>query len=306
MNAIRIKSLITASVFTAMTVIICSLLSPSTAHADLGPKPTVNITVENVGDRVCYGTLLSEYDSTGPQSAWKGGDEDDIYTDLDRDIWKAFVDYEDADGYWFLQVAWLCDDAHGIDWNYFPPYSFKVLLYFPETNAFAVSGIYERYAFNSHFTVTLSGEQITVERAEAITAKKSYDYGGEILNLFLRIIITIAIELCVALLFRFTQKRLLLAVLCVNAVTQIILNIFLNVVYFHNGMLVLIGAYVLGELVVFVLEATAYSVVFGNTRFNGNGLINVSKFKSVAYAFVANAASFMTGFGVFLIGAKFA
>ena len=94
--------------------------------------------------------------------------------------------------------------------------------------------------------------------------------------------------------------------LCVNAVTQIILNIFLNVVYFYNGMLVLIGAYVLGELIVFVLEATAYSVIFGNTRFNGNGLINVSKFKSVAYAFVANAASFMTGFGVFLIGAKLA
>lgn len=300
MSAIRIKSLIAAIVFSALTILLITGLTAKTAHADTAPKPSVNVAIENVGDTVCYGTLLSKYDTTGPQSAWDG-DPEHIDEYLDRDIWQAFVDYEDCDGYWFLQTAWLCTDTQGIDWNYYPPNSFKILLYFPEAHAYAASGIYERYAFNSYYTVTLDGAQISAERTASITAKKSYDYGGEIFNLLLRVIITIAIELCVALLFRFTEKRRLLAVLCVNTVTQLILNIILNLVNFYNGVMFLMGAYLLGELIVFILEATAYSIIFSNARLTVNGQYAVSKSKCVAYAFVANAASFLIGAGIFFV-----
>ncbi len=70
--------------------ILCFILSfsifPLTARADTGPKPSVRITFKNMGDEVCYGTLLSETDSTGPASAWDG-DPDHIYNyNLDPDI----------------------------------------------------------------------------------------------------------------------------------------------------------------------------------------------------------------------------
>lgn len=305
MSAQRVKSLIATAVFLTVILIAAFGLSFKSAYADMGPKPTVNVTIKNIGDRICYGTLLSKCESTGPQSAWNG-DPEHIYTDLDRDIWQAFVDYKDSDGYYFLQTAWLCTDAHGIDWNYYPPSPFKILLYFPETNAFAASGIYERYAFNSHYTVTLSGEQISATRAETLSAKKSYNYGGEIVALLLRIIITISIELCVALLFRFTEKPRLIAILCVNAITQIILNIILNLVCFYQGSMMLIGAYLLGELAVFVLEAAAYSILFSTPRLSVNAQGTVSKTKCVAYAFVANALSFLMGATLFLVGSIFA
>ena len=77
---------------------ICSVsLSPINASADTGPKPSVRIVFENMGEQDCYGTLLSKYRSTGPASAWDG-EEDSVYLNgLDREIWEAFVNYEDGD-----------------------------------------------------------------------------------------------------------------------------------------------------------------------------------------------------------------
>lgn len=53
-----------------------------------------------------YGTLLSESMSTGPASAWDGTEADARYPDGEYEIWKAFTQYEDTDGFYFLQV-WM-------------------------------------------------------------------------------------------------------------------------------------------------------------------------------------------------------
>ena len=90
------------------------MLFPATARADMGPKPSVHITFENMGDEVCYGTLLSRTESTGPASAWDGNPEH-IYPGQDMEIWQAFVDYEDVDGYYFLQRSWLCSESKQLD-----------------------------------------------------------------------------------------------------------------------------------------------------------------------------------------------
>lgn len=54
--------------------------------------------------------FLPQNDSTGPSSAWDGTEESAqhneneaySYANLDYETWKAFVEYEDADGYYFL------------------------------------------------------------------------------------------------------------------------------------------------------------------------------------------------------------
>ena len=78
---------------------------PITANADMGPKPSVRIQFKNMGDDLCYGTLLSKEACTGPARVWDGTSRNEQLYDLDRDIWKAFVDYKDPDGYYFLQQA---------------------------------------------------------------------------------------------------------------------------------------------------------------------------------------------------------
>ena len=161
-----------------------------TASADTGPKASVRILFENMGDELCYGTLLSKYESTGPNSVWDG-DEDHIYNyNLDLEIWRAFVEYKDTDGYYFLQTGWKVSNTKEIAWTYYPPPSFKILLYYPETETFAVSGIYEKYAFDTYYTVDMNGVNIgsveyneDLSTNERIDAYRSYNYMQEILSL---------------------------------------------------------------------------------------------------------------------------
>jgi len=270
-----------------MCFIMVFAMFPVTAHADTGPKPSVRITFENMGDEVCYGTLLSKTDSTGPSSAWDGN-PDHIYNyDLDIDIWQAFVDYEDADGYYFLQEGWLCSESKELNWTYYPPSSFKILLYYPELDTYTVSGIYERYAFDSYFRVTMDGLEIQS------VDDKAYDYTWELISLVCRIIVTIALELAIAWLFGLRQKKLITTVLGVNVLTQIGLNVALNIINYNRGAFMFIFCYVLLEILVFVVEAVAYVVLFRK-----RSELRITKKRTVSYALVANIVSFIGGMAV--------
>ena len=206
---------------------------PVTARADTGPKPSVRITFKNMGDELCYGTLLSEKSSTGPASVWDGNEEyayhneNELfpYAPTDYKTWKAFVEYEDSDGYYYLQRTWQVNEAKELSWTYYPPQKFKILLYYPETEQFVVSGIYERYAFDSYFSVDMESDDM-------ISVRQSYQYGQEIISLLARILITIAIEMGIAFLFGFRGKKALLLLVIVNTATQIVLNVLLNIINF--------------------------------------------------------------------------
>ena len=116
---------------------------PITAKADMGPKPSVRIQFKNMSDDLCYGTLLSKEKCTGPAQVWDGTARNEQLYDLDRNIWKAFVDYKDPDGYYFLQRGWTVSETGEIAWTYYPPEDFKILLYYPETGT-----LYQAEAMN--------------------------------------------------------------------------------------------------------------------------------------------------------------
>ena len=62
-----------------MSVVVCAVVCAALlmltaavpALADMGPKPTVIVTVKGLPEGECYGTLLSQTDSTGPESAYE-------------------------------------------------------------------------------------------------------------------------------------------------------------------------------------------------------------------------------------------
>ncbi len=117
-----------------------SFLLPMFVFADIGPKPSVVINFENMPDEPYYVTLLSEKESTGPYSAAlteKDMKYDENYTDYD--IYLKFLEYEDEDGYYFLQYFDECTDTNSYTWGYYPPDKFKVLIYFPTSDTFMVS-----------------------------------------------------------------------------------------------------------------------------------------------------------------------
>ncbi len=284
-------------------LLLLVMIFPAAVNADVGPKPSVVVAFQGLGDELCYGTLLSENESTGPSSIWDGREETAKYrenqgydwAELDHETWKAFVSYEDADGYHFLQEGWRVDETKELAWTYYPPYSFKILLYFPERNAFAVSGVYERYAFDSYFTVDMNGVSIAEAQGNTpvLTAEKSYDHTWELISLAVRTVITILLEICTALLFGYRAKKQLLCITAVNVVTQIILNVALNVINYRYGYMAFTVDYVLFEIAVFVIEAVLFCRLLPEKREKPQGQGRI-----VAYAFAANGVSFAAGFAV--------
>ena len=284
-----------------LTMFLCTvmviMIFPITANADMGPKPSVRITFENLGNEECWGTLLSSKESTGPSSAWNGKEEDAqhnenpngyySYQKFGYDVWKAFVDYAENDDFFFLQEAWLINETKELAWTYYPPNEFKILLYFPETGEFSVSGAYERYAFDSYFRVTMDGLEIKS------VDDKAYDFTWELISLACRVVVTIALELAIALLFVLRQKKLIMTIFGVNVVTQIGLNVALNIINYNRGAYMFVFCYVLLEILVFIVEAVAYTVLFRK-----GSEPQISKKRTVSYALVANIVSFIGGMAI--------
>lgn len=268
-------------------VFLCMvMLFPIGVNADTGPKPSVRIKFENMGDELCYGTLLAKEESTGPASAWDGKEENIYLSFVDRDIWEAFVNYEDSDGYYFLQWAWIVNDTKELAWTYYPPNEFKVLLYYPETNTFVVSDVCKRYAFDTYYTVDMDGIEIgsikyddNLSSNQRLEAFKSYEFKNEVKALGCRMLITVVVEVLIGLLFKFRNKELLY-ILFINVITQIILNVLLNIYTGFGYYFVYLSL----ELLVFVIEAIFYCLMFKK-----------KKWHCVLYSVVANVSSFVIG-----------
>ena len=63
---------------------------PITAKLIRVQSPRCASSSKNMGDDLCYGTLLSKEKCTGPARVWDGTARNEQLHDLDRNIWKAF------------------------------------------------------------------------------------------------------------------------------------------------------------------------------------------------------------------------
>lgn len=271
------------------------------AYADMGPKPSVNITIQGLEGRVCWGTLLSEKISTGPYSALEFGSVHDPRSkegDPDYPAWMAFQTWKqtDPDGYYFLQYLDDCSDGT-FRWGYYPPQRFKLALWFPEEDVLVVSEIAERFAFDSYYTVQLDSDTVAqLEQGQSVTAlpiKRSYPAAMELTTFLIRAALTFVVELLIALLFGFRQPNLWKVLFGVNLTTQLLLNLGLNLYLYFCGsfIIMLFLVYALAELAVVLVELVAYRLLLA-------GESESIRQKLTRYTWVANLASFL--FGIFL------
>ncbi|MEL7654478.1 MAG: hypothetical protein AAGU75_01070, partial [Bacillota bacterium] len=227
-------------------IVVALCITSTTASADIGPKPSVVIKFEGLRQENCYVTLLSKSDSTGPYSLYDGDSSYAHYNEDDEgfEIWKKFVSYQDKDGFYFLQYFSKPDDCATFKWGYHPPQEFKILMYFPDSDSFLVSDeSYERYAFDSYFKVDATDLSSTANNGK-ISAVKSYEFTWELFSLITRIVITIALELTVALLFGFRAKKQILIIGITNVITQTVLNVLLNIINYSQGQMMFVLHYI--------------------------------------------------------------
>ena len=211
----------------------------------------------------------------------------------DAAVWEKFNTYTDTDGFYFLGCFSDCSKTDVFKWTYYPPGIFKILIYFPEYDHFVVSGeTYERYAFDSYYTVDAAGLDIrSVTVISDIAAViRTYDFTWEILSLLCRIIVTIAVELGIAWLFGFRTKKQILVIAITNVATQTVLNILLNIINYNRGGFAFVFNYVWMELVVLVIEGLIFARLL--SRYVKDP---TQKTRPWLYAATANAASFAAG-----------
>lgn len=270
---------------TYMLLAFILIFTPITAQADIGPKPSVVIEFEGLEQEEYYVTLLSEKDSTGP---WSAGN--DYYDYMgDKSAFDKFCEYEDSDGYYFLSFMEDCSDDDTFEWTYYPPNKFKILIYFPEYGEFYCDeNFYERYAFDSYFTVAVNG----IETQHVTTnTEKAYDFTWEIVSLIARVVLTILVEFAIAALFFYRgNKKALQIIVISNIFTQVILNVLLNVFNYQDGHYAFVFHYIWMEIVVFVLEGAIYRKAIGQANAE-NGKRN----HPYLYAAVANLGSLIVG-----------
>lgn len=298
-----------------LALLIAAMLLCCIAMADTGPKPSAAFTLTGMPDEDYYVTMLSEIDQYGPHHTYtegeeipgwvlSGGVEDPAYP-----IWQKFVDYADADGYYFL-----CDlftQQHGdaeFGWAYYPPERFKLLLYFPESDTFLCSGITERYAFDSLYALDLGGRSpaelaaltltdadgspIEAGSAGEITLDKSDGTHQQVVGFLGRLAITLVVELAVAWGWGYRKGRQLLFIGVANLITQCALNAAL--LYWgaqQNSRGFIIFWYILLELAVTGIEAACYAGLLPGIEPRDAG----TRRRAALYALIANVLSFLAG-----------
>ena len=266
-------------------------VSISVALADTGPKPAVSVNVKNLGGATCYATLLSEREQYGPYCTTeieKRWDE----MRAETAVWEAFAAYKDPAGFFFLQELWDLRYVPKYAWEYHPPRIFKVLLYWPDEGRFAVSEITEAKDFYSLFEVDASEVRFADGSNIGTIAVKPVDsYSYRIWAFVSRVLITLAVELLIALAFLFRTKREWLVIIATNILTQIALGIFATISVVRGGRdMQFFVTLAFLELGVAIIEAVVYILFLRKASGMKRGL-----WVYVVYALVANAASYFVG-----------
>ena len=266
-------------------------VSISVALADTGPKPAVSVNVKNLGGAACYATLLSEREQYGPYCTTeieKRWDE----MRAETSVWEAFAGYKDPDGFFFLQELWDLRYVPKYAWEYHPPRIFKVLLYWPDKGRFAVSEITEAKEFYSLFEVDASEVRFADGSNIGTIAVKPVDSDSYRIWAFVsRVLITLAVELLIALAFLFRTKREWLVIIATNILTQIALGIFATISVVQGGRdMQFFVTLAFLELGVAIIEAVVYILFLRKASGKKRGL-----WVYVVYALVANAASYFVG-----------
>lgn len=276
-------------VLSAFLLMIAFVLPVS---ADIGPKASVHILFENVGDKTYYAALFSDKDSTGPNSAWDGEEAHRNPYHIDEAIWEAFQSHTDPDGFYYLQNGEVLKGNEYV-WGYYPPDTFKVVLYEPETGKYLSSDVLKRDAFDSYFTAVIGegafssvgydGEKSSNDRIQAYRMKQGFSRFGAPL---VRIALTAVIELLIAFCFGFKGKRRVYLILGANVLTQAILNLTLINFWENDEFTVTL----ICEIVVFVIEWLIYRWLF----YRGEEKEQKKK-RIFVYTLIANAVTFLVG-----------
>ena len=284
-----------------ITVCFIALMLFLTACTNAAEEEVLTIRFANSSSEKCFGTILT------PSEYWGLSYRDSNGESAKNDeIWQAFSKYQDIDGLCFLKFYWNISESNEISWSHYPPLEFKILLYSPSSDAYAVSGIlkYDKNA-GVYYAVDMNGIVFSshdagsdLETIKVELKKEHRQFDKAHVWAIVRALIAITVEVAVALFFKLKERKALTFIIITNTLTQLLLNIALH----FNYLLPIsvsykkIFVYILAELLIFVSEACLYALFLDKLT----GKPNTVRFY-IVYALIANLASAVLSIGLTLV-----
>lgn len=258
------------------------LFIPVTVYADMGPKPCIYVTFENVGDKTIYASL---YATEGGPSPVSFGD----WKEVPEDIKDIFLNYSAKESARFVEDIWIINKENPVlDCGYIPPRKYKLVAYIPDENKMVESDIYTRQKFEEKYIADFSSIQ---SDGKVTLESEPYDWLSSGLSIAIRVVLTAFIEIAIAFLFKIKGKKSILVLVITNVVTQMFLNVSIALVEYRYGagFQSLFDFFII-EIMIFFIEAFVYAKALKKTN-----KPPVAPATAVVYAFVANFITLLVG-----------
>jgi hypothetical protein len=263
-----------------------------TANADLGPKRTLDIEV--IGIEQPYFLEILEKGTLGSieileEEYPNENEEGEIFPEL----LYTFTENGYVSSYfvrpWSIFPSKISENNYRHSYN--PPSTFKIILIF-EDNTYVTSKPITTSLFNSKVTFDLTGVNLAVTVSNAGTIVENLPVQTMTIELVLRILGTILIELVVLVIFGYAKKKSYLFVTYVNLFTQVSLTGFVFVMkYYYSPVIGEIAVLAIGELLIFTIEILIYR------RY----LTEKSKNRAMLYGLIANFFSLIASFSIMIL-----
>lgn len=249
-------------------------------HADIGPKPSVNLTFVNMPEGEYYVTLLSSQDTYGP---WHQITETTVQEEPNEEAARAFLKAIEGSDFYLLNYIQESSSSHSFSWGYYPPDEFVIAVYFPQTQSVLMSPRLERVAFDTYYTVSYQNDHLEIQ--------EEFNGQAKLLNFLFRVIATIVVELLIGLLFGYRAKKERRTIFFTNLITQFLLHGLMFLFDYYLGGLVWVFVFPVLELIVFVIELIVYLITM-----KGH-----SKWKTFFYTLLANFVTLCIGIGLAIL-----
>ena len=243
-----IACLVLAAFFTLFYLAV----NTSRVRADIGPKPSITVNIQNPPSGTYYAALLSkERGVTNLEEVCKNNHET-----CPKEVLETLAAYSEDGFSLYLEPVGInilsSENGSSFRFWYMVPTTFKVAIVTEDLQVIT-SPVITRNNFNSVCTYDVAGNTITEKPFSKYSMLKYCDSALHCL------LITLVVEFIVMLCFRLMSLKNFLHFLLINLITQILLNAVLlgtNGLRFSSGWQ--FGMWVIAEIGIIVIEALYY------------------------------------------------
>ncbi|MGO1581069.1 MAG: hypothetical protein ACTHWZ_06650 [Peptoniphilaceae bacterium] len=268
------------------------ITTPNIVRADVGPKPSLEIIVSGIeGDY--YLDLLVKDKSEYLNKELSEGEKESL---------ESLYNYEDKRGYHpaLLKGTRLPllgelkgtkdkDNTYSHKFSYVgTPEKFKIAILTKDKTLIISDQINSKH-FNSIVEFNLEGEKLDGDILYSIgKVKEIIPIKDMTINFIGRLLLTLFIELGLALLFGFSFKGSGKLILKVNILTQVILNIGILFTNLYYGMMAALTTFILMEILIIIFETNIYLKYIKEK----------TKLTRIIYGILANLTTLFIGFKI--------